>query len=473
MVDNKTLTPHGKAFLIAALDPMHDNQIQDLAGWPDLADQASVVRTFKKSHTVTKPIGGSGGNWDLMLMSMPILSQVTVNPVDHKNNVYSNANTALSLLMGGVSMVRVDSGLDDYSVETVSSVNVQDKIAIPLDQSIAEGNGRLVGMGIEVVNTTAPLHKQGTVHVFRTPQLEDVYDTCTFQQNQTIGAVTVPTPYPFTGRQVQMFPVNEESTTLLPGTLTWDAKEGCYLVVPFVSTNNPIKPQEFVQPIAVDEFQIVVNGSVSEAEAATTFPVADAGINGIFFPWKWAPTHSAGALFTGLSAETTLTVTVNYYYEYFPSSFDKTLITLAKPSASYDPVALSLYSEVLGSLPIGVRAKENGIGGWFADIVSRFGGAVGTALTPIFGPAAAGAGVAAQQMANSYLASQSPQTGQLRKPKQQNQQQKPRTVVQVVRPPKRGPPPPLPSRAQFKRDNIPGNKLTKAQKRRLREAGII
>lgn len=466
MVDNKVLTPHGKAFLIAALDPMHDNQIQDLAGWPDLSDQASVVRCIKRQYTLSKPATVTG-NWTCSINSNPILTPLTVNPVQHTNNVLHTADLTKEYKLGAVSIWRADAAVNDFSIGggQIASLPAADKLSIDLPSEIGSGDGRLVGMGIEVVNTTAQIYKQGTVHVYRSPQLESTYETYSFQQNQVIGAVTVPTPYPMTIRQLQAWPNNESSATVLAGTLTWDAREGVYLVVPFMSTVNPVQPMEFVQPVLVDEFQRSDTVNLdSFSGMASTWPLSSAGINGIFYPAKWAPVHTAGCLFTGLSAETTLTITVNFYYEYFPNSGDLSLVTVAKPSASYDPVALQLYSEALASLPVGVRAKENGIGGWFADVVSRFGATVGTALAPIFGPASVGAGMAAQQIARSYMTSQSPKAPQLRTPAAApaRASKKPRVLAIMA------PPPPMPKRDYGGK----GAKLTKAQRRALVRAGV-
>jgi hypothetical protein len=47
------ITDSGKAFLIATLDPFHDAQIQNLAGYPDIEVSPSLVRMVKQSLTLT------------------------------------------------------------------------------------------------------------------------------------------------------------------------------------------------------------------------------------------------------------------------------------------------------------------------------------------------------------------------------------------------------------------------------------
>jgi hypothetical protein len=341
---------------------------------------------------------------------------------------------------------------DDWSMASNEFDGFDGVISLPDEYAV--GNGRLVGMGFEVNNTTAEIYKQGTVHVFRQAQQQDTFPTWMYRYVSTVrdaagtGTTNLPLNSAFTGRQLIAWPDSEESVTLLPGTRTWKAADGCYCVVPFESEENPITPAEYVNPILTDEFiQGPIRGAVLNEHDNVFLPppfsdTADGtAIQGLFWPNKWAPVHSVGAAFTGLSEQTSLTLTVNMYYEYFPTSSDVSLVTLATPSAGFDPVALSLYSEALSSMPVGVPASMNGFGDWFAGIVSKFAIPIGAALSPIFGPAAAGVGAAAAGIANSYLASQSPMT----KPAPR----RPITQAPMQRPPPRiRSPPPLPARDQ-------------------------
>ena len=114
-------------------------------------------------------------------------------------------------------------------------------------------------------------------------------------------------------------------------------------------------------------------------------------------------THSTGAAYVGLSKQTALTVSVVFYYEQFPGVKDTQVVTLATPSAAYDPVALELYSLALSEMPVAVPAGMNGLGEWFAGAISRLAPIIGTLLTPIAGPLAPAVGSAAKLIADGYL----------------------------------------------------------------------
>jgi len=110
--------------------------------------------------------------------------------------------------------------------------------------------------------------------------------------------------------------------------------------------------------------------------------------------------HTSGAYFTGLSLQSTLTVTGNFYIERFPSQLETDLVILAKPSPGFDARALELYSHALSGLPPGVMVKENGLGDWFMDTVGKVAGFAAPILKSIPLPMTQAAGALAGAFAS-------------------------------------------------------------------------
>jgi len=81
------------------------------------------------------------------------------------------------------------------------------------------------------------------------------------------------------------------------------------------------------------------------------------------------PWDNNGCIFTGLSKQSTLQVTVKYFIERIPTIRQPDLLVLARPPAPYDPVAMELYNRALSQLPCGVMVKENPLGEWFNDVL--------------------------------------------------------------------------------------------------------
>nr|WAY16549.1 putative structural protein [Stellavirales sp.] len=436
LVASGSLTPAGKDWLIAALDPMHDTQLKELQGWPDICDQPSVIRCVKKTHTITAPTYSGDGTWNLVIMTNPTLNRTNPHLTDVWGNYALGAVEGVDAQDAGFVTWGKFQGVNagDFSLTGKHWAETFGQMSVP--NEFCAGNGRLVGAGIEANDVTADLYKQGTLHCFRQAQSNE-NDSQTWNHSNSKGVmapgggatVQVAQNSVLEVQPIQWWPANEESVTLLPGTRTWKAEEGCYMVVPFQSVENPATTSEIRVPLLSDDITKVggtpgIDPVVSQMWMPTAAYTEISGTSQYLYSAnKFAPVHSAGMVFMGLNKQAAITLTLNLYYEYFPVSTEVDLATLAKPSASYDPVALSLYSEALKSLPVGVPASMNGLGDWFASVVSRFAPALGIALTPLLGPAAMGVATVAKGVADSYLTSQTPKTQP------------------------RGPPPPLPSRA--------------------------
>jgi hypothetical protein len=111
-----------------------------------------------------------------------------------------------------------------------------------------------------------------------------------------------------------------------------------------------------------------------------------------------APIALTGSIFSGLSPTSSLQLSVVWYYEDFPSPVSD-ILTLAKPSCEYDPVALKMYTEVLNKLPVVVPANWNPAGEWFWDVVTAIREHAASVGTMIGGAPGAVIGKAASTVA--------------------------------------------------------------------------
>jgi len=70
------LTEAGKNWLMASIDPFHDNQFR-VDGFPDATSSPSVTQCVKQSITINVPGSvGATANWDCMVCLYPFLNQV-------------------------------------------------------------------------------------------------------------------------------------------------------------------------------------------------------------------------------------------------------------------------------------------------------------------------------------------------------------------------------------------------------------
>lgn len=425
LVDGKILTPSGYDFLVAALDPMHDLQLRNLQGWPDLETAPSVVRCVKQSLTIKAPTG-TAENWDCLISNWPWLASMTGQVVTRNQQVL-NYPVGGTFPLGGVQAWFNTSGVP-------MNLNTGSIGQITLDGAYTAGVSRVVGMGIEVINSTAEIYKQGQVTVFRLPQPDR--DPQGYVIGNTGSAATI---QPLEVSVCNPPPISQAQAMIMCGSRQWRAADGCYLVVPFVGEENPPLGLEWVQPL-VESSELSVNGNTGPVYTSTHTGANSINANILSFtPKKVYPLHMAGAFFTGLSPQTTLTMTVNIYVETFPRPTDD-LAPLATPSAEFDPEALKIFSHAMGSLPVGVPADMNGFGDWFAGIVSKIGEWVAPPLAMIPHPLAKGmaaAATGAKALADNYLAAQTPQTRPTTTTTAPKRKRKPKNKQKQPSPPKK------------------------------------
>lgn len=383
-VGEKVLTQAGKDWLVAAIDPFHDSPLKDLQGWPDLEVSTSVVRCVKQNLQISATSGGAGlpaGNWDASIALLPWLSDTAFDYSVSRKGTCATYNTTFGLsnaggLMAVASTGFVSGGGFTWPPATGSTTNLG---RITVDSSLTAGMGRVIGIGFEVVDTTAPLYQQGTCIVYRQSQYP--------KESQSFKVQDLAAPYNntvFDGTEVRLPPLTTADAMLFPGSRQWHAKEGCYIVGAFHSNENPPFDVNYNQPVLVpasfDEavgtsptqliwFPAPINSGLLELNTVGANTIA----MGTPQTMHLNPIHQSGAIFSGLHPNASLSVTMNVYYESFPSIGDTKTLVLATPSAEYDPMALNIYSHAIGMMPVGVMVRENGFGDWFRDVVEQIG----------------------------------------------------------------------------------------------------
>lgn len=365
LVSTGTLTPQGRDFLIASLDPMHDKPLAELAGWPDVSSAASLVVCVKQSQQVSIP-SGETGQWSCVVSSMPVLNSRAIQGWSRKEDLFTAANNTLQANQLAAVCINSYTGAFVNNFGTSGLTSNQQTIALP--DAYCKGKGRLIGQGIEVTNTTSDLYKQGTVTVYRQPQ----QDMSPITRRMVCGEDELTTQCAFSTQQVLWQPPNLSAAMLLAGSRQWQAAEGSYMVVGFNDAENPALPAEYRQPVVYpanfDDLTQTYNDRVTLVPSPTDWST---GKSAYWPPNRWAPVHSSGSIFTGLSEQTTLTVTCNMYYELLPTAAEPEYAVLATPGASYDPFALELLTRAMEGMPVAVKAKDNGLGDWFQGVVGE------------------------------------------------------------------------------------------------------
>jgi len=414
------LTPSGKEWLIAAVDPYHDAPI-NCCGYPDNNEAASVVQVVKLSQALVAPSQAGSGNWDCHIHQFPWMEGGAGMGGNFAQTTNGNQITGTGSFLFGNSVVTPsqvgpsNSTWGGMVVDSVASGALTYQYAelgtssSPFQVQLAPyltGEYRIVGMGFEVINTTAELNVQGLVTCYRQPvsNLDSAKSTLVCSGPITSGGsanVTTAFAYPDL-LLTNTPPATPGEALLLEGSKQWKAKDGCYVVSTFNSSENPpganatspvlhlsqldpnvagginwvyVTPRNASIPVAFQPTVITGNPAVTP----NNFFLTLLPTGGVWFQ----PFNGAGAYFTGLSNSTTLQLNAIYYIERFPTQQDSDLVVLARNSCRGDAIALDLYSEIVKEMPVGVPQRMNGMGEWFADAVSSAADFISPVLSAI------------------------------------------------------------------------------------------
>jgi hypothetical protein len=247
--------------------------------------------------------------------------------------------------------------------------------------------GRVIGVAIEIHNTTAEIYKQGSVTIAQLPDC--ACDSSNVCNRDTTGVWS--TSFSQIDRSCKIAKYVDSLRTV-PGSLTWAAAEGCYVV-----------PRMTMVPRDIHILTYANTGVLEGTGGNTRLPIlyVDGGSSDNWMPAPvglrtdssnkiplFLPTAPAGfspvqIYFTGLSPETSLTVTFKTIVEYFPA-IGSSLLPLAMPSPSFDPKALALYSKIASIAPFAVPVDENEAGEYFRKIMVALSKAA-VLIAPMFG----------------------------------------------------------------------------------------
>jgi hypothetical protein len=370
------LTKDGREWLIAALDPFHDTDIA-LAGYPDVLTAATVVQLVKQQLQITVPTTGNGtvtagSNWDcsiaLTASCVPIVLGGNTNISGGQAGSFSAGG---NFSVGGLIASSGPQGQNLWPITTATLVSANQQTLGP--SAYVKGQGRVIGMGFEVVNTTAEINKQGQVTAWRIPtkwSLEQVYQ----------GYATTPPVSSQVSVALNRFPpANIALAQLLYGSRSWAAAEGAYVVSRQNTEANPaLLPSYQLQGFTTADN---ASGTLDTIFTQAALNLPPSGPADYYLPFDISGVH-----FTGLSFTTTLTVNVRWFIERIPGPLETDLVVLATASAPYDPVALELYCMCLREMPPGVMLKENPLGEWFSNVLSKvadWAPTIGSALNTV------------------------------------------------------------------------------------------
>lgn len=345
------ISESGKRWLDLALDPFKDLNLPT-AGYPDSVTVPSVVQTIHDSYSIAVP-GGVPGNWDCNIFIDSLYNSVdlytTVQDLT-QNSVFQAGQGATPYKRGGL-IVRA--GNANAALNTTTTV-----LGVSLKQDVLDqGDVRIIGMGLEIHNTTQELKKQGAIICYRVPDAP-VQSRVITHLLDAAGSACISTAHEVL--EMTIIPDTASATIDLPGSVQWEAKDGAYIVPVLAAPTNQPQTLKVLAPIV-------------QTATSPWYPLmTQVGVGKVinFSADNKNLLHgfsTSGCYLTGLSNETTLQVNLTYYVEVFPK-ITSVLRRSVQPAPGLDARALDLYAHIIAKLPVGVEVNDNFVGAFINGI---------------------------------------------------------------------------------------------------------
>lgn len=350
--------PEGAAnWVRAAVDPYHDFAITP-GGVPDGRLTQSCVKCVSRKLNFAAPVGVTTA-WHALIHTNPWDSASDESPALAYSKLWLERSGLIDIdptsFGQATGIVQVNTAAATFDVFPSSNTFDQDdvtSVAINTGRSVL-GRARIVGMGIEITNTTPELYKGGSLTVARRNIISPT--------SQELGTTTTDPLARTTGFIYQGMPQSDDQLFNLPGAKTWNAMHGVYCVIPPDSSGY--------------ELRDVDSQLTQRIMSSKGIPVIDAYKGAAFAPNAATPVSSRANIrasgisqtlvyLSGLAPESTFTLTSRMYFEYLPYS-NSSEIYFMRPATPSCPEALQLAELIYKQMPPGVPVGDNAGGDWF------------------------------------------------------------------------------------------------------------
>lgn len=468
------LGEEGSQIITALLDPFHDSEY-NFPGLPDSNTQKTVCQIVKRSFTVSAP-SGTVGTWSAVLFNTKLDRRQLCSACIKDSGTKGFGNWDGGAFVSDTGPARGYRGCNPQSQMDFGTLNCwswntdngqffprTDKLWVPPANAISVGvltnnstvfsgyteegsvRYRVPGMGYEIRNTTASIYKQGTCTTVRVPAGHS-QEFVTGHQKPDAWQIPVPITLALGNAGIGytqqlydsfIFPPDTLDSAMLSGAIQREAAEGSYSVN-VTDLENCTLDRDIQRYCAFSDGNYQAGSSRTGLLYANAY--ADCGldfanpigagytpvVNGFGALQHYTERDVIATYMTGLSAQTTFTVTFVAVVEIAPTDYDinyRTLVPLKRIPPTENERLLDLYQHAARRLPSSVPVSMNPMGEWWAKVVDGLISATKFAsknLAPLLGPEMAIAGDVVHKVVSMV-----PRQGTVMKKKKKTKQQAP------------------------------------------------
>ena len=232
------------------------------------------------------------------------------------------------------------------------------------DSWTGEGSARLTSVGYEIVDNTAELYRAGNMVNWRksSSAVDIPLNVRTLSGPGQTNVERRDAMRVFTG-----FPQDLATAFRIPGATSRRFTEGTYVVGTFNHNKENFELPNGLGCAVLAASRPLDNTRPALFLGGITGQQVEEGVVPNFFTYTHLD-HS-GSFCTGLSPQTTFTLTLKATVEIIPNA-SSVLIDFALPSIPYNPRVDELYQKIVSELPASVPVHDNNAGDFFKKIVN-------------------------------------------------------------------------------------------------------
>lgn len=358
------MSTDGLAFVKQSVDPFHDYNIRRV-GVPDKHSGDSLIRHSKSLVSISKPAGlAAGGTWDAHIVLFPFANAHLDGQFNHGTYNLAvgelSATTDADFISGPLVINSVTSGTDTFT--KIANTASSQFTSLDIINSIGSGGSsaqtannryRVVSAGLELIDRTAELYKQGSLLAYR--QSTNWTDAAPIVLNSA-GVSQGVQPCRFL-----QGPPSSTTDVEQMAAVRFEAKDGAYMPIHVKQDKGPQLRQPCAMAVSLDSSagNVITQryvGRDSTTDKFTSLLFFDHDLQGIYLK--------------GLGDNSVFDLFLHEVIEQFPLPSDQGVQSLVHPSPRLDEKALQCVPHIFAELPLCVPANENSVGDFWKRVVS-------------------------------------------------------------------------------------------------------
>jgi len=353
--------------------------VQNVFTWMDPGSVSVSINTADITMDVTQPFSVCISTYNIGQF-LPMASSTALGTITSIDDVTPSS------IMWPITITYTQ-GASFPQLPLLNSSNPNAVTGMEPDPALMNEKTDVCGWGIEVVNATPMLNIGGTCTCASIPQFDNIDSYCSQMAIQN-GASMGESFGPWSLKPIAACPTTEAALLKFQGSKQWNAKEGCYAIVPINWVDYTESPHPTAPILFQDSLQVLGGVNVPAfTPLRSTTTVGGANYGSFPRAINYLNCDSQCIMLTGLDPKTELTIRYQFWGQTEPKS-NVVQLRAAKPPVPWNQDFYEFATKMKGQAPTSTFFTNNPSGEWWKTILSTAADIAPSILSMIPHPAA-------------------------------------------------------------------------------------